>query len=250
MSESRPAIPDPMKRSVRQRCGFGCVVCGVPIYQYEHMEEYSVVKEHKEDNIILLCPNHHQDKTSGRLSIDEVKKHAENPRNKKTDHTSPYNRLFVSGPRVEFFVSNTKYISTIEDGGSFDAIRIFGKTVVGCKRENDNILLNIVMTDHSGEFVLEVSNGEIIVSTGVWDYTLEGKEIIIRSGPGQIEFKMSIDGSVVTIEKGTFFVPPVKLFIESKGHTIWRNGQISPQQGFVMINCSVTDCKGGLVIGN
>ncbi|WNG79930.1 hypothetical protein C6A86_016810 [Mycobacterium sp. ITM-2016-00316] len=63
MSDDRPPIPDPMKREVRQRCGFGCVICGHPIYEYEHMDDYAVVKRHGVANITLLCDGHHRLKT-------------------------------------------------------------------------------------------------------------------------------------------------------------------------------------------
>ena len=30
-------MPLPIQREVRQRCGFGCVVCGLPLYEYDHL---------------------------------------------------------------------------------------------------------------------------------------------------------------------------------------------------------------------
>jgi hypothetical protein len=44
-----------MKREIRQRCGFGCVLCGIRIYQYDHIIDYAQVQEHTADNITLLC---------------------------------------------------------------------------------------------------------------------------------------------------------------------------------------------------
>ncbi len=48
-------IPLPIQREVRKRCGFGCVLCGLPLYEYEHMEEWAQVKRHIADEITLLC---------------------------------------------------------------------------------------------------------------------------------------------------------------------------------------------------
>ena len=67
MGESRPAIPSGIQREVRQRCGFGCVICGMPLYEYEHMKEWAIVREHVADDITLLCDQHHREKTSGLL---------------------------------------------------------------------------------------------------------------------------------------------------------------------------------------
>lgn len=96
MAEDRPDIPEPLKRQVRQRCGFGCVICGVPVYHYDHLEEYSRVRVHEPDNLVLLCPNHHQDKTSHRLPKALLTKAAANPRNLSHPRTSAY-RFFYGG---------------------------------------------------------------------------------------------------------------------------------------------------------
>ena len=58
-------IPLPVQREIRQRCGFGCVICGMPLYEYEHMEEWAVVQRHVADEITLLCDQHHREKTAG-----------------------------------------------------------------------------------------------------------------------------------------------------------------------------------------
>ena len=42
-------VPELMKREVRQRCGFGCVICGMPLYTYEYMLDYANVHRHVAD---------------------------------------------------------------------------------------------------------------------------------------------------------------------------------------------------------
>jgi len=53
-------VSDPTKRIVRQRCGFGCVICGLPIYQYDHMYGYTVETADDPTVITLLCARHHE----------------------------------------------------------------------------------------------------------------------------------------------------------------------------------------------
>jgi len=48
-----------MQREVRQRCGFGFVICGIPIYHYDHIIDHAEVHEHTADKLTLLCPTHH-----------------------------------------------------------------------------------------------------------------------------------------------------------------------------------------------
>lgn len=38
--KKRPAIPESIKRQVRQEAKFGCIFCGSPIIEYHHIEEY------------------------------------------------------------------------------------------------------------------------------------------------------------------------------------------------------------------
>lgn len=55
----RPPIPAKIKRLVRQRCGFGCVICGSPIYEYDHIVNWSETHHHKAEELTLLCSKHH-----------------------------------------------------------------------------------------------------------------------------------------------------------------------------------------------
>jgi hypothetical protein len=77
-------IPDPIKREIRQRCGFGCVICGNAIYEYEHVDPpFSEAKEHNSDHIVLLCGHHHRLVTKGLLSKQTVKEAARRPKCKE-----------------------------------------------------------------------------------------------------------------------------------------------------------------------
>ena len=74
------AVPAPIKREVRQRCGFGCVVCGSAVYDYEHFDpEFKDAHEHSAAGIALLCPTDHKKKERGLLSEDEYRHAIQNP---------------------------------------------------------------------------------------------------------------------------------------------------------------------------
>ena len=78
-------IPSAIKREVRQRDGFGCVVCGSAIIQYEHFDpEFSEALEHTAAGITLLCGRCHDKKTRGLLSLETVKRAVRNPRCKQS----------------------------------------------------------------------------------------------------------------------------------------------------------------------
>jgi hypothetical protein len=71
------SIPTDVARTVRQRCGFGCVVCGSAIYDYDHFDpEFKDARTHDPFGIILLCPNHHREKGGfvGRTTLQRCAK--------------------------------------------------------------------------------------------------------------------------------------------------------------------------------
>jgi len=73
-------IPGDVKRNVRKRCGFGCVVCGSAIYDYEHVSpEFKDARFHDPNCIALLCPTDHLKKKRGLLSDDDYLRHIKAP---------------------------------------------------------------------------------------------------------------------------------------------------------------------------
>jgi hypothetical protein len=69
---ARPPIGAEMEKEVRRRCGFGCVMCGLPLYEYDHILGWSNVQRHVAEEITLLCEMHHREKTNGLLPLDHV----------------------------------------------------------------------------------------------------------------------------------------------------------------------------------
>lgn len=74
-------IPSDIKREVRKRCGFGCVVCGSAIYEYEHFKpEFKDAIEHSAEGIALICSNDHTRKEKKLLSKEKYFAAIENPK--------------------------------------------------------------------------------------------------------------------------------------------------------------------------
>jgi hypothetical protein len=83
-------IPLPVQREVRQRCGFGCVICGLPLYEYEHLLGWANVHRHLSEEITLLCDQHHKEKTNGLLPIEDVMEANRSPYNLRDGVSKPY----------------------------------------------------------------------------------------------------------------------------------------------------------------
>jgi trigger factor len=114
MSDARPPIPTNVMREVRQRCGFGCVLCGTPICEYHHMVPYSESPEHVASNITLLCNLHHTEATKGLLTSDQIARANENPYCRQHGVTSPYS-LHFSGEGFAFVIGGNSFSSPWRD---------------------------------------------------------------------------------------------------------------------------------------
>jgi hypothetical protein len=242
MAENRPDIPEPLKRQVRQRCGFGCVICGVPVYHYDHLEEYSRVRLHELENLVLLCPNHHQDKTSGRLPRALLAKAAFNPRNLSHPRTSAY-RFFMGGEETNFWVGGNLFSFRFGDIGTnvFKAIVISGTTVMGMRYEDGNLLFDLLLSDRTGTEILRVEQGELMVSTGVWDYRIEGATLEIRSGTAQIEAAFSFLDDGIRVERGFFGSASRGIIVEPQRYVVVPFGHSFTQ-------CRFSQCLHGIVM--
>jgi len=132
----RPDIPLPMQREVRQRCGFGCVVCGLPLYEYEHMLGWANVKQHVAEDITLLCDQHHREKTGGLLPEKEVAQANADPYNLRQGVSKPYD-LHYSGTECEALVGSNRFTTQDEGYGtimvpiSVDGIPVVGFVLAG-----------------------------------------------------------------------------------------------------------------------
>jgi len=108
MSAARPLIEESIKRQVRQRYAFGCVVCGSPLYEYDHIVPYSQVGTHEVENLVLLCDGHHREKTNGLLTEKQVRSAAADPFNIRAGASTPY-LLHYDGSRGQVTMGSVGY---------------------------------------------------------------------------------------------------------------------------------------------
>ncbi|WP_094284763.1 HNH endonuclease [Klebsiella variicola] len=203
MTENRPAIPESIKREVRKQCGFGCAICGMPFFQYDHVEEYSEVKEHTSENIVLLCPNHHSAKTTKKLSKERIIEAKSSPFNTNKLHTTSF-KIEPSKEILTILGSNILTGWRPEEMNDYNLIWVNGVSYFTIHCEDGWLTTSIIVTDSSGNMLLSVQRGELIVSTDAWDYIYEGENIKIRAGLGEILLDLNLSDKKVEVIQGTF----------------------------------------------
>ncbi|MCU7844483.1 MAG: cell division protein [Candidatus Thiodiazotropha sp. (ex Monitilora ramsayi)] len=237
-------IPLPIQREVRQRCGFGCVICGMPLYEYEHMEEWAEVKRHVADEITLLCDQHHREKTGGLLPKQVVREANANPFNHRKGASKPYN-LYFSGKTAEINIGGNSF--TCEDRGYGTAmvpISVDGTPLIGLIIADDHLLLNLVIFDEFNAPVLHIKNNQLFYSTDPWDIQLVGTKLTIREAHRKILVEIDFQPpDKVVINRGRFLRNGVEILVRPT-NILLTNG------GGVFSGCHSHNCYGGLIIGH
>ena len=219
------------------------MICGRPLYEYDHLVPWSEVEEHEADNIVLLCNEHHGEKTSGLLPVAQVIEANEAPANLATGVSSPLD-LHYGGQDCEALIgSNVHTWPEMHDGLMTIPILIDDTPIVMFRVEDGHLLLTVQLFDEENELLVQVVDNELVFSTEEWDVEFVGRTLTVRSAPRSIFVGMT-------------FEPPSRIVID-RGR-IWRNGimlTIQPTcvivgQGNTMSGCSAINCAFGLATGD
>ncbi|MCV7674868.1 MULTISPECIES: HNH endonuclease [Micrococcus] len=226
---NRPKIPNDVKRAVRQRCGFGCILCGMPLFDYEHIVEYSQVRTHEADNIVLLCPNHHALKTRKQMSTAELRGASEAPFNRGKGVTTPRDFSSFQPPAKLIIGTNVAVIGAA--GGS--ALQVDGQDLLRFDFVEGRLVLGVDIEDSRGQLLLKVESGELIHSTTEWDYEYVANRLRIRAAPGEIVLDIVFDYESNAVEV-------VSGFVSRNGVDILfnKNGLVVLNNMALMSNCT------------
>lgn len=237
-------IPLPIQREVRQRCGFGCVICGMPLYEYEHMEEWAIVKRHVADEITLLCDQHHREKTSGLLPVETVRDANESPHNLKDGVSKPYD-LHFSGKEACIEIGGNSFTCSDQGyGTAMVPISVDGAPLIGLILADGHLLLNLVIFDECNNPVLHIKNNQLYYSLEPWDIQLVGKRLTVREAHRKIliEIEFQPPGKV-TINRGRFLRNGVEILVRPTNILLTNNAML-------LSGCQAHGCYGGLIIGH
>jgi hypothetical protein len=172
---NRPSVPAHVKRQLRQEAGFGCCVCGLPIYQYHHIVPWHGEQHFRVDDMMLLCPLHHDQATKDALQPDEQLRHK----------ASPFNieRSFAEGT----LVVNQNYCAVAIGGllmvGDGPFIAVNGETILKLQAGQDGALtISVTLYNNFDELVAVVIDNEWITGDPLpWDMESDHQVLRLRS---------------------------------------------------------------------
>lgn len=234
--QRREALPEGLKREVRQRCGFGCVICGEIPYEYEHIVEFAQVRTHTADNITLLCKKHHGEKTLKFLPRERIQVANNEPFNLKKDRTG-VRTLYLKPETITTTIGNNEIKFTpVGDNAKFVALKINETEIFSFEFRQDEIILNLLYFNEKNEKVIEIVENEITHSTKVWDAEWKGRQLTIRDESRSVLFKVrfSLENKIEALQ-GFFFCDSLVVYFDkyilmhSMGSTVLSGSKIHLQ---------------------
>lgn len=190
-------IRSDVKRNVRQRCGFGCVVCGLGIIQYEHIDpEFHEAQQHEPEKIALLCPQCHAKVTTRFWSKEKIKIAMSNPKCKSQGFTKEVFDFCGGHPILQFGGMTLKNCPIPIEVGGLPLFKIEKPEVNG-----GPFRLSGIFCDNNGNQTLQIVENEWVASTNNWDVEVSGGSIVIREAHKKIHLRLKVE-------------PPNKLIVE------------------------------------
>ncbi len=190
-------IPGPIRREIRQRCGFGCVICGLSLYDYEHFNpEFKDAKKHNPGGITLLCMQCNQKKRRGHISTDTVARANNSPKSREQGFSNEAFDFGFEPIEVKFAGFTFKNCQHLIKVGNIPILSISNPECEGAP-----YALSGRFCDDTGAATLRIDEKIWSVGADNWDVECIGPRITIRKGLRDI---------VLTLKSE----PPKRLIVE------------------------------------
>lgn len=202
MAEPRVEIPGAVKRQLRQEAGFGCCVCGNPVFQYHHIRRYTEVRDNNPDDLMVLCPNHHHEATVGAFSESEQRRWKALSHNIVNGYTQGL--LCITEPGVVVRLASNDFVSP-----GFK-IQVDAQPLLSLDRSENGLLeLSLDLYDSDDRLLLTVVKNEWITGDPLpWDIEFGHRWLVLRDRVRRVAIR--IDAR--------------RFPIELRGE-LWRKGQ-------------------------
>lgn len=190
-------VPSSVRRRVRQRCGFGCVVCGCAIVDYHHFDpEFVDAREHREAGITLLCGTCHSRVNKGLLDNVEIGRFNSDPACRKRGFVKDF--LFSTRDKIHFQIGGAVFrLPTIITYENRPLIAYAPPTELG-----GPLRLFATMEDDEEKTLLKIIDNEWRTGIDHFDVETAGKSLVIRRKQRDVTLHMNLNpGGEIVLEK-------------------------------------------------
>lgn len=234
-------ISSDIKNKIRKDAGFGCVLCGSVLVDYEHIEpEWHDATEHDPDKMTLLCIGCHGKVTRKHISKNKVWEAKKSP--KALEKGYVHDILFVNTDDMEIKIGNStsKRTKTI--------LTIHGKPIIWFEPPtipNEPSKLCAIFYDYNSKPIAYINRNQFIALTSNTDIKSESTYLsIVVSGKICLLIDREGDKSL-HIKKldGSYFDASVS--IENTGTLLIKHGTSQMSMG----RMNIENCGSAIVLG-
>jgi plasmid stability protein len=150
-------------------------MCGLSLYQYDHIDPpWANAREHRPEAICLLCPNHHERKNKGLLSIEEITAAYAAPKAKRAGYSHDPEFRVCRRP-LKIRLGNVVFDDPTK------VLRVAGEVLLEvADLEDGHLALNGRFYDCNSRLLLEIYQNEWRCLAGNWDVEHVGTGFVIR----------------------------------------------------------------------
>ncbi len=182
-------VPEPVRLEIRRRCGFGCVVCGLGLFDYEHFDpEFSKAKVHDPNGMTLLCMQCNQKKARGHLSFEAVKRANDDPAALKIGFAHEW--IDVSTGDLTIVVAGVEFRNCER------LIMVNGVTVLSVaepEEEGTPYRISGRFCNNKGDVIFRIDENNWKVNQQSWDVKWVGPRLTVRNAVGDIALILLVE---------------------------------------------------------
>lgn len=220
----RPAIPSPTKAAVRRACGFGCIICGAPLIEYDHVTNWAECLEHEVDNLALLCPIHHAKKTRKFLSRQAVI----DARSSPVNATRPFTADEPLHPAPQWPRIRMGPIELLDQGwDQMVAVAVNGAPLIQVDMRPTIPEICVKVLARNGSTICEIDRNVFRSSTSVDDLTFEAGRIKVFADGRKLptlELLMDLESSSFTILRASLWMHGILIKITPQSFAVSKYG--------------------------
>ena len=202
-------IPSEIRKRVRRRCGFGCVICGNAIVTYEHFDPpFRDATAHRAEGITLLCGSHQLESSKGLLSLDSIASANAKPQCRERGYASHV--LDLGNQRPQLFIGGSD-VTNCGSGIAFNDSWLF--RVREPEPHSRRWRLSARFFSSTGQVACEIRNNELIIPATDFEIEQSARTLLVRRDREIVVELELLPPAVLALNRYSMTVPDGTIFI-------------------------------------
>ena len=215
-------IPAPVRREIRQRSKFACVICRNGFYQFEHIDpEFQNALIHDPAAMCCLCGSCHDRVTRKQLSKDTVKRaYAHTQAASAEEVGPPVGPLDYHQDEAELVIGGLSYRPAVHSILRYYGVDVF--TIVP-GQPGQPASISAIFTDDAGNETLRLQENEWVGSLSAWDTEVDGPRLTVRRRARHVVLQVRLDPpSRIVIERLDMRIGDAHLMVSEQHYAVGR----------------------------